>query len=165
MFSSKKKKYSIEEVSHELACLSLSINVELQSMIKEIADSLEISYLKVETEYRHFRVFIVETVIHTIMIEIKNGDSFLSYFYESLSRISHEKGLGIDFCKKQKKRTNVYDLAWNDTRNIGPGVAMASALASLIRSEDDILEILPLSLNGTNLLVPLLKYLRKIHIS
>jgi len=159
-----KRKSLSTQVAHELAKMALRIEQEQQDSIDAVSKALAISIQKVISEYRHLRVYMIESVVHTISSECDAGDSFRIDFETSLSSLAVDQGLGNDFWKQQQKRTPVYDNAWQDLRGVGVGTAIATAFASQIKSEDDFLDVLPLSLFCTNLLAPLVKYCRKLRI-
>jgi len=158
------RKHTSTQVAHELAKMALRIEQEQQDSIDDVSNALAISAQKVVTEYRHYRVYMVESVVHTISSECDAGDSFRIAFETALSSLAVDQGLGNDFWEQQQKRTPVYDTAWQDPRGVGAGTAMAAAFASQLKSEDDLLEVLSLSLFCSNLLAPLLKYCRKLRI-
>ena len=164
MFNFLKRKHSSSEVAQELSKMALRIEEEQQNAIDDVSSALAISAQKVVKEYRHFRVYMVESVVHTISSECDAGESFRVAFETSLKILAVDQGLGNNFWAHQQKRTPIYDNAWQDMRGVGVGTAMATAFASQLKSEDDFLEVLPLSLFCTNLLPPLVKYCRKLRI-
>jgi hypothetical protein len=159
-----KRKCPASAVAAELARIALQLNEDHRAAIGEVAHELSVPVDKVEKEFRHFLVYMVETVVQTVSDECEAGDCLTSTYRKTVSDLALAQGYGVDFWQEQEKRTPIYDAAWQDSRVVNPGVAVSSALASQIRTEDDIGSVSLLSLYGTNLLAPLTQYLRGIRI-
>ena len=164
MFGLLKRKHPASEVAGELAKLALRVTDDRRQAIDEVSRSLDVPPNCVETEYRCLRVYMVETVVQTSSAECDAGRTFLTAFHDAVAEQARSEGIVTDFWSEQETRTASYDTAYQDPRGVGQGVAMASALAARIRSEDDLLEVTSLWLACSALLVPLIKYLRSIRI-
>jgi hypothetical protein len=159
-----KRKCPASAVAAELARIALQLNADHHAAISEVARELSVPIDKVETEFRHFLVYMVETVVQTVSNECEAVDCLTSAYQKTITDLALAQGYGVDFWQEHEKRTPIYDAAWQDSHGVGPGVAMSSALASQIRTEDDMYPASLLSLYGTNLLAPLTQYLRRIRI-
>ncbi len=159
-----RRKYAAGAVAAELAKIALQLNEDHHAAIDEVARQLAISADRVEKEFRHFLVYMVETVVQTVSEECEAGDCLTSAYQKAITDLAVAQGYGVDFWQEQDKRTPTYDVAWQDLHGISPGAVMASALASQIRAADDVIPVLPLMLYGTNLVAPLIQYLRGIRI-
>ncbi|MCH8823465.1 MAG: hypothetical protein IH984_08140 [Planctomycetes bacterium] len=164
MFSFLNRKYPASEVAKELSKLALLVTDEHRQAINEVARCLNVPPSCVEIEYRCLKVYIVETVVQTISTECAAGQTFLATFHNAVAEKAKSECFVDKFWEEQENRIELYDTAWQDAREVGQGVAMSSALASLIRSENDLLEVTSLWLACSSLLIPLLKYLRSIRI-
>lgn len=156
-------KRSASVIAEELARVALDIKPEHAGMIAEAAADVSIQPDKIQAEYLHFMVYMVETATQNATSNQGAGEYLLNAYREAITVLATRKGYGTDFWHEQAKRIPIYDEAWQDIRGVGPGVAMATALADQIGG-DDRLPLLALSLYGMNLLAPLTKYLRKLRI-
>ena len=159
-----RRKRSASIIAQELARVALEIKQEQADDIVEVANDLSIPPDRVETEYRHFMVYMVETVVQNVSSEREVEVYLQTAYQEAITNLAIRKGYGATFWHEQEKRTPVYDAAWQDTRGIGTGVAMAFALARQIGSGNDVYPGALLSPYGMHLLAPLTKYLRKMRI-
>jgi len=159
-----KRKHSANAVAAELARIALQLSEDHYTAISQVASELSVPVGKVETEFRHFLVYMVETVVQTVSGECEAGDSLVSAYRRAITDSAAGKGYGVGFWQEQERRTPTYNAAWKDPRGVGPGVAMSSALAGQIRTENDIYPVSLLAVYGTNLLTPLTQYLRGIRI-
>ncbi len=84
MFRFLKRKHTASEVANELAKLSLGIEDDQLTAIASAANDLEIPCHRVETEYRHLRLYVVETVVQTISDECDVGEALRRAFREAV---------------------------------------------------------------------------------
>ncbi len=157
-----KKKHTASAVAAELARIALQLSEGHLSAIAEVAHELSIPIDKVEIEFRHFLVYMVETVVQTVSDECEAGDCLALAYQKAVSDLALVQGYGTGFWQEQKERTPIYDAAWQDLQGVGPGVAIFSALANQIGVQDDSIAVSSLGLYATNLLGPLAEYLRGI---
>lgn len=158
-----RKRHSASAIAAELARIALQLNEDHRTAIDEVAHELSIPTSKVETEFRHFLVYMVETVVQNVGNEGEVADRLMSAYREKIGELALSGGYGVGFWQEQEKRTPIYDLAWQDPHGVGPSVAMV-ALASQIRTQDDTCVVSLLGIYGTKLLAPLTKHLRGIRI-
>jgi hypothetical protein len=164
MFKLLKRKHPASAVARELAKAAFCVEGSAREHILKASTELAVSPSCVEAEYLGLRVYILETVVQTISAECEAHESFLSAFHAAIAEQAQNNGISADFWSEQEPRTSAYDIAWQDPKGLGPGMAMASALSARIRSSDAVLTTTPLFLYCSNLAPEFLKCLRSMRI-
>lgn len=153
-----KRKYAASTVARELAKFALHVEEYDRPMIDEVAEALEVSPQRVEAEYRHLRVYTIETVIHTVSEECEAGDALRVCFERQVREVAGDEGLGTDYWPEYQRRVPGYDKAF--LLHEDAAVAMSLEFAKRLKSEDAVLEAIPLWLRCAHLIAPMTRYLR-----